>query len=191
METMETMDFEQPARKRGAPSKYDPALADEICERLAAGESLVSICDSDDRFPAETSVRRWAINDIDGFASKYAHAREMGMDALAERSLKVAEDGSRDYTLDADGQPVFVTEHVQRSRLICDQIKWFASKMAPRKYGDKQSIELTGKDGAPIASTTVIALAQSMSPEQLIAARERLQIAASPVIEAEVAADDI
>ena len=185
MDAAQVANFEQPAARRGRPPIYTTELADEICERLAAGEILNAICESDERFPTCQAVRKWVINDTDGFSSRYAHAREMGMDALAERSLKVAEDGSKDYTLDVDGRPVFIAEHVQRSRLICDQIKWFASKMAPRKYGDKQSIELTGKDGAPIAITTVIALAQSMSPEQLLAARERLQIASAPVIEAE------
>ncbi|WP_363201534.1 hypothetical protein [Phenylobacterium sp.] len=35
-------------------SKYDPELAARICERLAAGESLRSICRADKAMPTES-----------------------------------------------------------------------------------------------------------------------------------------
>lgn len=50
---------------QGAPpgiyaSKYDPELGAAICRRLAAGESLRSICRSDPSMPTEKTVWNWA-----------------------------------------------------------------------------------------------------------------------------------
>ena len=41
-------------------------------------------------------------------------------------------------------------ENIQRSRLRVDTRKWIMSKLAPKKYGDKVTQELTGKDGAEL-----------------------------------------
>ena len=66
--------------KRGRRTRYTREIADEICERLAAGESLFSIC-RDAHMPAENRVREWALDDrVDksgtgaGFAARYARA---------------------------------------------------------------------------------------------------------------------
>ena len=132
---------------------YSPEIASEICERLANGESLRSICASDrSKFPTEMAVRKWAIEDYNGFSSQYASAREMGMDSLAEEALSVARDGSRDYIETEDGLKLNL-EHVQRSRLICDQIKWYTSKLAPKRYGDRTQTAFTdtaGNDVQPV-----------------------------------------
>ncbi len=36
-------------------------------------------------------------------------------------------------------------EHVQRSRLRVDTRKWFLSKLAPKRYGDRQAVEISGQ----------------------------------------------
>ena len=41
-------------------------------------------------------------------------------------------------------------EHVQRSKLRIDARKWKASKLAPQKYGDKVSTEVSGPDGGAV-----------------------------------------
>jgi hypothetical protein len=41
-------------------------------------------------------------------------------------------------------------EHVQRSRLRVDTRKWFASKVAPKIYGDKIETAVTGANGGPL-----------------------------------------
>ena len=45
-------------RKRGRPSRYTSELAAVICERLAEGETLRSIC-RDDKMPDKATVLRW------------------------------------------------------------------------------------------------------------------------------------
>ena len=52
--------------------------------RLASGESLLSIC-TEEQFPAESTVRGWVLDDREGFAAKYARAREMQADRHAEQ----------------------------------------------------------------------------------------------------------
>src|SRR5688500_12937229 len=50
----------QPAPSGIYASKYDPGLGAEICRRLAAGESLRSICRADPSMPTEKTVWNWA-----------------------------------------------------------------------------------------------------------------------------------
>jgi hypothetical protein len=50
--------------------------------------------------------------------------------------------------LDDDGKPIgwqLNGEHLQRSRLRVDTRKWIASKLKPKKYGDKVEHEHSGK----------------------------------------------
>ena len=77
---------------------------------------------------------------IDGretIASWYARAREERADLLFERIAAIAKDATGDYVKKEDGTLVVDHENIQRSRLRVDTMKWMASKLAPRKYGDR------------------------------------------------------
>jgi len=135
-------------RKRGRPSKYTPELAATICERIADGEPLRSVC-RDAVMPDKSTVLRWLGNDENAeFRDQYARAREMQADGLFDEALEIADDVSDDWTEDKDGKKVFDHEHVQRSRLRVDTRKWAAGKLAPKVYGDK--MQHTGDGGGPI-----------------------------------------
>lgn len=137
--------------KTGRPSVFSDTLAAEICDRLCAGESLRTIC-RDDHMPACSTVFRWmAANEV--FREQYARAREVQADAIFEDILDIADDGTNDWMMrrgEDDAGWVANGEHIQRSRLRVDARKWMAGKLAPKKYGDKSSVELSGKDGAPL-----------------------------------------
>ena len=79
---------------------------------------------------------------------QYARAREAQADKMAEDILQIADDGANDTYKDDKGN--IMTDHdvVARSRLRVDARKWLASKMAPKKYGDK--VELSGNKDAPL-----------------------------------------
>lgn len=139
-------------KKPGRASLYSKALADRICKRLAAGESLRSIC-RDDKMPSESTVRRWALEDMRGFSAQYAQARDLGLDTIADEILDIADDGLNDTYKDEDGNKRTDHDVIARSRLRVDARKWYLSKMAPKRYGDKISAELTGADGGPIEFT--------------------------------------
>lgn len=143
------------AEQVGRPSAYSDVIADAICERLAEGESLRSIC-SDDGMPDKSTVFRWlAANE--GFCDQYARAREAQADSLFDDILDIADDGSNDWMekRNSDGENIGWQENgeaLRRSVLRVDARKWMAGKLRPKKYGDKLVQELTGKDGGPIAT---------------------------------------
>lgn len=149
--------------KKGRPSSFTQAVADRICERIAEGESLRSICRDDD-MPSKMSVLRWlADEDRAAFRAQYAHAREMQADTLADEILQIADDGSNDTYIKDD---VELTNHdvVARSRLRVDARKWLASKMAPKKYGERIQQEVTGADGGPVETNLTVRFIEPDSP---------------------------
>lgn len=122
-------------------STYTEEIADKICEELARGKSLVKICDEID--VSYSTIMKW-LRDFDDFSQKYAHAREAQADYLADEIIQIADDSTHDSVVDEDGNLRLNTEFVARSRLKVDSRKWIASKLLPKKYGDRQEIDLSG-----------------------------------------------
>jgi hypothetical protein len=123
-------------------SLYTPEAAEFILGEIAKGRGLRRICRENMWLPDDTTVRWWIIDNIDGFAHRYEFARNQGLDAMAEELLDIADDGSNDYYEDPETGALKVDkEHVQRSRLRTDVRKWYLSKLAPKRYGDKQFVE--------------------------------------------------
>lgn len=114
---------------------YSREIADEICERLASGESLISIC-RDAHMPSDAAVRKWVLGDHDGFSSRYARAREMQLEHLADELLEISDNAHNDW-MKRNGYDCPNTELVQRSKLRSDNRKWLLSKLKPERYGDK------------------------------------------------------
>ena len=143
----------------GRPTIYTPELADQICNRLAEGESLRTVCNNND-MPCKTTVFMW-FRTNEEFLNQYARAKEESADALVEDILDIADDGSNDWMerKDAEGEIIgwqLNGEHIQRSKLRVDTRKWAASKLKPKKYGDKIENIHTGPDGGPIETKTLL-----------------------------------
>jgi hypothetical protein len=119
-------------RKRGRPTAYVPALARLICEGIAAGKPLLAICEAD-HMPDRVTVWRWQQQHHE-FRNMILAAREFGTDALAEQCLVIA-DGSGD---------------VRRDMVKIATRRWLASKIAPRRYGERVAAEVSGPDGRPM-----------------------------------------
>lgn len=137
-------------------SEYNEQTALAICERLAEGQSLREICRSED-MPAASTAFKWLSQNED-FAERYARAKEIGIEAIAEDILDIADNASNDWMgrNDEDNKAyAFNGEHVQRARLRIDSRKWLLSKLAPKKYGDKVTQEHTGPDGGPVEISKV------------------------------------
>lgn len=122
--------------KAGRPSDYMPEVADDICALLASGESLVKVCKRPG-MPDKSTVFRW-IAEQEGFRDKYAKATEARADAIFEEMFDIADDVIPD------------SAEVAKARLRVDTRKWALARMNPRKYGDKVTNELVGKDGGAI-----------------------------------------
>lgn len=119
---------------------YSQEVADAICDAIADGKSLREICEQDG-FPSKTTVMRW-LGDPEraDFRDQYARAREAQADKLADEILAIADDGLNDTYVDENGNKRTDVDVIARSRLRVDARKWLASKMAPKKYGDKMAI---------------------------------------------------
>ena len=121
--------------------------------RLAVGEALAEICRSEG-MPAPSTVLEWVAGDRDGFAERYARARELQAHALADQLLAIADDGRNDWMAANDpDNPGYKAngEHIHRSRLRYDARKWLTSKILPKVYGDRTTI--AGDAESPLAVT--------------------------------------
>ena len=113
-----------------------------ICEGIADGRSLRSICEAED-MPSKSAVFRWlAANEA--FRDQYARAREAQADALFDEILGIADDGQNDTYTDEDGNVRTNQDVIARSRLRVDARKWMAGKLRPKVYGDKIQTEHSG-----------------------------------------------
>ena len=123
----------------GAPTLYTPELAQRICERLIAGQSLRTIC-ADPEMPSQPTVFQW-ITKHEAFAKQYARAREIQMEVMAEEILDIADDTRQDTrTITTQNGKTFEVQNaewINRCRLQVDTRKWLMSKLAPKKYGEK------------------------------------------------------
>ncbi len=123
--------------EQARPAGYCPETAERICERIADGESLRSIC-SDETMPGLATVRQWLADPAKkSFRLRYADAREALADTIFEEIREIADDAERDLRDDPKRGPVVNGEHLQRAKLRIDARKWMAAKLAPKKYGDK------------------------------------------------------
>jgi hypothetical protein len=147
-----------PKRPSGRPSGYSQELADRICLLISEGKSLRAICERDD-MPSRRAVFTWLMRH-DDFASRYARARELQADLLFDEILEIADDTSKDFVETTIGEGITVRradhEHINRSRLRVDTRKWMAAKLAPKKYGERVTQEISGLDGAPLAPTIIL-----------------------------------
>lgn len=128
-----------PPKPPGRPSIYTQELATAICAHIAEGKSL-RIIGGMDSMPHQATIMAWLDGSRPEFSEQYARAREAQADKLAEEILAIADDGRSDTYLDAEGNEKTDSEVIQRSKLRVEARKWLASKMAPKKYGDKMAI---------------------------------------------------
>ena len=117
------MSDEVTKNKGGRPSTYSHELVTDFCKLLATGNTLRSLC-ATDRFPTATTIYDW-LEKYPEFSEQYARARSQQADYYAEMIIDEAF-GAHDASI---------------GRLRMDALKWAASKIAPKKYGDKIEVE--------------------------------------------------
>ncbi len=121
-------------------NKLTLQIKELILDRLMSGRSLRSICRDVDIPVTSAAVRKAAVREA-AFGTQYMRARDLGLDAMAEEMLEIADDLSGDWVerrlKDGSTEWIFLNENVQRSRLRCDVRKWYLSKLAPKRYGNQ------------------------------------------------------
>lgn len=120
----------------GRPSKFTQTLADDICERIANGESLRNIC-RDKSMPDKTTVLRW-VDDNNDFCDQYARACARREDSFFDDLIEIADSVTADAA------------EVAKARVQIDARKWVLSRMNPKKYGDRVQQEVSGSIGAEV-----------------------------------------
>lgn len=129
-------------KPRGRPSVFTPEIAALIYSDLAEGKSLRNTCAPSD-MPAESTVRAWALDDVEGFAAQYARAREIGYEKRAEEILQIADTpliGVKTKTNEKGEVERVEGDMIEHRRLQVDARKWMLSKMLPKVYGDKLAV---------------------------------------------------
>lgn len=112
-----------------------PELWRAILDRVAAGEMVTAIGREPD-MPDASTIFVHAARTREA-AEEYARARESQAHVLAERALSEAL---------ADHAP----QEAQLARLRWDALRWHCSKMFPRMFSDKATLEHTGQGGGPV-----------------------------------------
>ncbi len=107
----------------GRPPMYSEKLAKEICKRVASGRTLLDVCKDDD-MPDRSTIYRWRF-EKEEFNDIYTRARQCLVEQWADEVVAISDD--------KDGDPT-------RDRLRVDTRKWIACKVAPKLYGDKQTV---------------------------------------------------
>ena len=125
----------------------NPAVVDELCDRIASGRGIVEVC-SDPDMPHDTTVYRHMAKNPE-FAARIARAREAQQEAEPDRIVQMAEAATAE-----DWQVV-------KLRIWARQ--WRAAKLAPKKYGEKITAEVSGKDGGPIETKATHDLASGVA----------------------------
>lgn len=110
---------------------FTQEVADRICEEIADGRSLRSICRTEG-MPTKATVFRW-LAENQAFRDQYARAREAQADSLFDDIVEVADDD----TIEPNAR-----------RVMVDARKWAASKLKPKTYGDK--LDLGGNLGLTV-----------------------------------------
>ena len=131
--------------KTGRPSTYSDKVANDICIRIALGESLRRIC-MEDKMPAQSSVYEWLLRHAD-FAEKYARARELQAETQFDQLIDIVDQPpDLAHVVGKNGELIevkFDSSYVAWMKLRVDTRKWTAARMAPKKYGEQKQAEQT------------------------------------------------
>lgn len=119
---------ENKKRPVGRPSIYTDELAKEICNRIADGESLSTICRNDD-MPSRETVYAW-LKESSQFSDRYARARELQADYFVDEIIEIADNANAKSSVE-----------VQKAKLRIDTRKWAAEKLNSKAYGAKVEVK--------------------------------------------------
>lgn len=144
--------------KAGRPPIFSQETADRICELMVEGKDMQEICRMPG-MPSRSTVLRWQ-NKIPEFDAQCQRARE----ALAEYELhKLKELAEKcDET------------NVNSTRVKLNHYQWRVMKIAPRIYGDRAQVEVTGANGGPMQVQAVTIDATRLEPEHREALKQAL-----------------
>lgn len=130
-------------RPRVRPRPTDPGLLARIVDGLTQGNSMKAVCEDQD-MPRAADVYSEMAKNVE-FRTAIARAREAQQEAIIDEMVDMADAATPENW------------QVVKMRIWARQ--WRAAKLAPKKYGDKQDISVSGQ--VDIAATILAARKRS------------------------------
>jgi hypothetical protein len=117
----------------GRPTKYTPELGERLAVEIASGTSVKSLCENETWTPGQKTFYVWLYKHPE-FRQKYEEAKEAQALWAAELIEEIADNAT--------------PEEIQVAKLRVDTRKWTSSRLLPKKYGDRQTVDNTSSDGS-------------------------------------------
>ena len=110
--------------------KLTKPVMQKVCDELALGKSLRSVCKNNKELPQWVTVLKRVQRD-DNLSEMYDKARAIGAEVLADHMFDLAR-----QPLDIS-DPKFANAEVQRRRLEIETLKWVFAKQQPKGIRNK------------------------------------------------------
>jgi hypothetical protein len=119
-------------KKMGRPSTYTPELGREIGEAIASSElGLIHLVNANPHWPDRATIFKWRTLHKD-FGDIYMRAKEEQCEVVVEYMQEVMSEPHKWE----DPETGVCKIDVPMLRLKMDTMKWHASKLKPKKFGD-------------------------------------------------------
>lgn len=128
-------------------------IMDHVLVEVATGRFVSRILREDDFMPAPSQFWRWHLEDEE-YQEKLGRARELGVEALLDETVDIADDSSNDVYIDYvkkgksdEDYPVAKVDGdvIRRASLRIETRIKMAQMLKPRKYGTKVDVTSEGK----------------------------------------------
>lgn len=117
-------------KKLGRPTDYNDVLVDKLLVLVSEGKSMRTIA-ATEGMPDVTTMFDW-LRKYSDFAQRYAHAKEEAADTFVEELIELTDMANVDNMID-----------IQKRKLQVDTRKWIASKLKPKRYGEKLDLAIS------------------------------------------------
>lgn len=126
----------------GRPSSYSEAVCDDICNNISEGVPLKKYCR--EHGIAWRTIYLW-IDTYPDFATRYQKARDMGMDAIFEEALEIADnmEVAMTTTSKISGLETKEEDALGHRKLRIETRFKLLSKWNPKKYGERATFDIT------------------------------------------------
>jgi hypothetical protein len=121
--------------------KYSDELFDRMCDLIASGISVNKLCQMEG-MPSAVTLRRWLTTDERRI--KYARSLEARAETAVDELLDKADECIALVNGESEDSKR-AGAIVQAYRGRADDVKWCASKLLPKRYGDAKSVGGTGQ----------------------------------------------
>lgn len=124
-------------KQAGRKSRFSRQLANSICCRIAAGETLSSIC-SEIGMPCRSTIYCWLQLDAE-FENQYSDARKIQAEALADSIVDIADDAE------------LGRDQLAKAKLRIDARKWLVGRLAAERIAEEvdENVQIVAESTSP------------------------------------------